>query len=329
MPARKAIEMGRGTILVSLPKEWVKKNGIRKGVDISVEELSPGKLVVRPYGDREEEQKQIVIEYDGEDLGQVTNDVTGAYLLGYDLIRVVGSKVITREDRRGIKEMMARLVGLETLDEDSKRLTFQFLLEPTAITPEKIVRRMSGLLDGMLKDTAEALSKGDSKLMGLVSERDDEVDRLYFLLVRATRAAIVRPEVAERYGLSPVDLLDYRVLATFLESAGDAVSELSRKLQGRTGRMLFAKEYSKCVMKLMEMNELATQGFLSRRAGRPRTVSKQMSGLAQEVTGELAAIAKVPNGDGANVAETLASLERVSRLLVDVSDLAVITQQVT
>ena len=329
MPARKAIEMGESTILVSLPKDWVRRNGIRKGDDISVEEISPRKLMVRPFEGGEEEQKQIVIENAGDDFYEVANDVTGAYLLGYDLIRISGTKVISREDRQVIKETMGRLVGLEVLDEDSKRITLQFLLEPTAITPEKIVRRMSGLLDGMLKDIAEALTKGDSKLLTLVNERDDEVDRLYFLLVRATRAAIVRPEVAERYGLSPVDLLDYRVLASFLESIGDAVSELSRKLQdGRISRQL-AKEYSKCVTKLEGMNDLATQGFLSRRAGKPRTANKRMDAMAREVTAELAATAKVPNGDGAKTAEILASLERVSKLLVDVSDLAVITQQVS
>jgi phosphate uptake regulator len=329
MPARKAIEMGKGTILVSLPKEWVKKNGIKKGADISVEELSARKLMIMPFTDREEEQKEILIGYDGEDFGRVSNDITGAYLLGYDLIRVAGSRVISREDRQMIKEAMGRLVGLEILDEDSKKITLQFLLEPTAITPEKIVRRMSGLLDGMLKDTAEALSKGDSKLMALVSERDDEVDRLYFLLVRATRAAIVRPEVAEGYGLTPVDLLDYRVLATFLESVGDAVTELSRKFRHGAGSKQVGREYAKYVTKLKEMNELATQGFLSRRAGRPRTVNTRMNSLAQEVTAGLAEIAKAPSRDPVSVAETVASLERVSRLLVDVSDLAVITQQVT
>ena len=321
--------MGRGTILVSLPKDWVKRNGIRKGADISVEELSSGKLMVRPFENREEEHKQIVIENDGEDFGQVANDVTGAYLLGYDQIKVAGGKVISREDRKRIKDTMARLVGLEIMDEDSKRITLQFLLEPAAITPEKIVRRMSGLLDGMLKDMADALREGDSKLMSLVGERDDEVDRLYFLLVRVTRAAVLRPEVAEGYGLSPVDLLDYRVLASFLESAGDAVSELSRKFHDRPGSKHVARDYSKCVMMLKEMNDLATQGFLSRRAGKPRTVSRQMHTLAQEVTASLANIAKEPQGDGANVAENLGSLERVSRLLVDVSDLAVITQQVS
>lgn len=325
MPGRKAIEMGEGTILVSLPKDWVRKNGIKKGDTLSVDELTARKLVVRPYEGGEEERKQISIEYPGEDIGQVANDVTGAYLLGYDVIKVVGSRMISREDRSTIKATIGRLVGLEIMDEDAKKMTLQFLLEPTAIVPSQIVLRMSGLLDGMLKDVAEALSKADPKLLDLVAERDDEVDRLYFLLVRATRAAIVRPDVAEGYGLSPVDLLDYRVLASFLESIGDAVSELSRTLRDvvKTKR---AKEYSASVTRLKAMNDLATQGFVSRRAGKPRTISKQVHQVAQEVTDELAKVAELPSGDGASTAETLASLERVSKLLVDVSDLAVITQ---
>jgi len=51
--------------------------------------------------------------------------------------------------------------------------------------------------------------------------------------------------------------------------------------------------------------------------------------LSLEVTRGLAATAKAPAGDGGSTAEVLASLERVSKLLVDVSDLAVITQQVS
>lgn len=320
--------MGKGTILVSLPKDWIRKNGVKKGDTLSVEELSATKLLVKPLEGGGEGPKEIVIDYPGDDLSQVTNDVTGAYLLGYDIIKVVGGKVISREDRAGIKSTIGRLVGLEIMDEDSKRITMQFLLEPTAIIPERIVLRMSGLLDGMLKDMAEALAKGDSKLLALVGERDDEVDRLYFLLVRVTRAAIVRPEVAEGYALSPVDLVDYRVLASFLESIGDAITELSHKLHGKAGPKPLAREYSVCVSKLTTMNDLATQGFISRRAGRQRTINKQVNSLALEVTEKLAAIAKMPTGDGAGTAETLASLERVSKLLVDVSDLAVITQQV-
>jgi phosphate uptake regulator len=173
--------MGEGTILVSLPKDWVRKYGVRKGDTLSVEELPGGKVLIKPFEGGEEEPKQITIEYPGDDLSQVINDVTGAYLLGYDIIKVVGNRVISREDRAPIKATIGRLVGLEIMDEDSKRMTMQFLLEPTAIVPEKIVLRMSGLLDGMLKDMAEGLAKGDKKLLGLVSATTRSTGSISFL----------------------------------------------------------------------------------------------------------------------------------------------------
>ena len=324
MNTRKVLEMGGGTYLVSLPKDWARRNGVKKGAVLAVEEVGGRKLLVRPIEQGEEEAKQTSIEYPGEDLGQVSNEITGAYLLGYDVIRVEGKRVISREDRAKLKATIGRLVGLEIMDEDSKRMTVQFLLEPGAIVPEKIVRRMSGLLDGMLRDTAEGLSKGDAKLLALVGERDDEVDRLYFLLVRATRAAIARPDVGERYGLSPVDLVDFRVLASFLESVGDAVTELSRKLHEMEGSRKVLRDYSECVTLLARMNDLSTQAFLSR-AGKPRSVNNEVNSIAMRVSERLAEIAKAPSPDGASAAEVVGSLERVSKLLVDVSDLAVIT----
>ncbi|MGP8125593.1 MAG: PhoU domain-containing protein [Nitrososphaerales archaeon] len=328
MNARKVLEMGGGTLLISLPKDWAKRNGVKKGATVSVDELSARKLIVRPIEDVAEKPREIEVEYPGEDLSEVMNDVTGAYLLGFDVIRIVGKKVISREDRARLKATMARLVGLEIMDEDSKRVTVQFLLESSAIIPEKIVRRMSSILDGMLKDMAEGLTKGDPKLLALVAERDDEVDRLYFLLVRVIRAAIMRPEIAESYGLSPVDVLDYRVLASFLESVGDAVAELSKSLHYPRASRQLSREFAACVSRLKQMNDLATQAFISRRAGRPRSIKMTVDSLAREMSQDLGRIERLPAAQGASVAETLGSLGRVSKLLADVSDLAVITQPV-
>jgi phosphate uptake regulator len=327
--ARKVLEMGGGTLLISLPKDWTRRNGVKKGATMAVDELSPRKLIVRPIEDVAEKPREIDVEYPGEDLSEVMNDVTGAYLLGYDVIRIIGKKVISREDRARLKATMARLVGLEIMDEDSKKVTVQFLLESSAIIPEKIVRRMSSILDGMLRDMVEGLTKGDGKLMALVAERDDEVDRLYFLLVRAIRAAIMRPEIAESYGLSPVDVLDYRVLASFLESIGDAVAELSKTLYTSRASRPLSREFAACVARLKQMNDLATQAFLSRRAGRPRSINMTVNSLARETSQDLARVAQLPAAQGASVAEALGSLDRVSKLLVDVSDLAVITQPVS
>jgi phosphate uptake regulator len=326
---RKVLEMGGGTLLVSLPKEWTRRNGVRKGATLDVSEISPGKLMVSPMRSGEEKPKEFVVEYPGEGMSQVTNDVTGAYLLGYDIISVAGARTMSRKDRDALKATIRRLVGLEIMDEDSKRMTVQFLLESSAVIPERIVKRMSGLLGGMLREVGEALGRKDSKLLGLVAERDDEVDRLYFLLVRVTRGAVTRPEVAERYGLSPVDLIDYRVLASFLESVGDGVTELSRKLSEAQGPREAFREYAACVADLGEMNDLATQAFISRRAGRPRSINAEVDDLASQISQRLAGLAARAATERTDISEVGGSLQRVSKLLVDVADLAVIAQPVS
>jgi phosphate uptake regulator len=322
MDARKVLEMGGGTLLVSLPKAWTRKNGIRKGSTVAVEELSARKLMVRPIEGAEDKPREVSLEYTGEDLPGLMNDVTGAYLFGYDVIRLWGKKVFTREDRQNLKDTISRLVGLEIMDEDSKHITVQFLLEPSAIVPERVVRRMSGIIEGMIKDIAEGVSKNDRKLLSLVAERDDEVDRLYFLLVRTIRAATISPEIAENYGLQAVDVLDYRVLASFLESVGDAMAELSKGVNGFDIPKSLGERYAECLTLVGRMNELTTQSFLSRRSGRSQESYNRIRELSIKVGDAIAEITKVPEA-GPQVVETLGALERASKILLDISDLNV------
>ncbi len=326
MNARKVLMMGGGTLLVSLPKEWTRKNGISKGSTVAVDELSERKLIIRPIEDVTNKPREAMVEYPREDFTHVLNDVTGAYLMGYDTIRIQGSKVINRVDRERLKATIGRLIGLEIMDEDSKHVTIQFLLEPSSVNPEKMVRRMSSIIEGMVKDTAEAIAKSDPKLFSLVTERDDEVDRLYFLLVRSIRTATMNLEVAEGYGLTAVDVLDYRVLASFLESEGDAIAELSKRMHGLSIPRQIGLEYVAILGLLNKMEDLAIQAFLNRRSGRSRTMYLKIGELSRLVSDSLARISQHSEVRTSPAVETLAALERMGKLLVDISDLAVPTQ---
>ena len=85
-------------------------------------------------------------------------------------------------------------------------------------------------------------------------------------------------------------------------------------------------ECAECVKVLRQMNDLATRAFISRKAGKPRTINAEINVLASKMSEQLAGIAKRFSAQEEGLAETLGSLDRVSRLLVDVSDLAVIMQ---
>jgi len=311
-----------GSFLVSIPKNWAKRNGVSKGDTVVVEELSERRLVIRPIEQTEGAPKEVEVEYPREDLTFVINDVTGAYLLGYDIIRVQGRTVMTREDRERLKSTIGRLIGLEIIDEDSKKITLQFLLEPTGLTPERIAKRMMGIIEGMIKDTREGVATGDPKVLALVAERDDELDRLYFLLVRAVRTAAMNEEVAQRYALTPVEILDYRVLGSFLESVGDAIAELSKKLAEELPSKDVAGDLVGSLKKLETMESLTMQSFLARKVSRTRGAYLQMASLSNEVNELSNRIARRPEAKGVNTVELVGLLERTSRIFVDISDLS-------
>ena len=327
MDTRKVLEMGGGTVLISLPKSWARRNGIVRGSSVAVEEISARRLMVRPLqeGGRTEE-KEVVIEYPRESLSYLTNDITGAYLMGSRAIRIEGKRVISREDRAKLKASVTRLVGLEIVDEHAKGMTMQFLPDPAVLDPEKIVRRMASLIGGMLRDAAEG-ARHDRALLTLVGERDDEVDRLYFLLVRTIRTATIDPEVAERYGLAPIECLDYRVLASYLESLGDAIADFSK----RAGAETFSKEVASRLVQFLDMLEkmgdVAVSSFLARRRVQGSRTYSEVAGMRERV-GELSKGLISMKGTSTGVmVDLLATLERVASTFVDISDLALPTYQ--
>ncbi|MDG6926074.1 MAG: phosphate uptake regulator PhoU [Nitrososphaerota archaeon] len=327
MDTRRVLEMGGGTVLISLPKDWARRNKVEKGVSVLVEEISPGRLMVSPVGSESGTGKKTVIKYPRESLSHVINDLTGAYLIGSNVIRVEGAQIIGKEDRERIKGMIHRLVGLEIMDEDSKSLTMQFLPEPSTLDPEKIVRRMGSLTRGMIKDTREALREGDSRVLSLIAERDDEVDRLYFLLVRAIRSATIDPELARRYGLTPVECLDYRVLASFLEGLGDSIAEFSRKAAAETPTGEAARRTSEVFAILEEMEEVSVRTFIERKQGRGRGGYLEVDAMKNRVDELLREISVTRGVPAHRVVDLLSMLERIAKTFVDICDLALPTYQ--
>ena len=60
--------------------------------------------------------------------------------------------------------------------------------------------------------------------------RDDEIDRQYFLLVRLIRSTMVDKKLANALNLENIDILDYRIAANLLEAAGDTIVELANSI---------------------------------------------------------------------------------------------------
>src|ERR1051326_976372 len=85
---------------------------------------------------------------------------------------------------------------------------------------------MSSIVAGMTRDVMEAVRKKEQDIRKVVGSRDQEVNRHYFLLVRLIRSAMMDQRLAGKLNLSNIDILDYRIAANLIESAGDYIVDL-------------------------------------------------------------------------------------------------------
>ena len=216
------------SILVSLPKEWIDANNLDKTNQVEIE-TNQNNLSIRTQLSKRP-SKEIEISYPLPKGESIVPTITGAYLLGFDIIRIVSKSPISFSDRESVRGSMRRLVGMEIIDEDATNISVQFLLDETSVNPQNILKRMSSIALGMFSDVVSSLETGDKTNLETIANRDAEINRQYFLLVRLIRSTIMDTRLAGVYNLENIDILDYRIAANTLEIAGDTVVELSESL---------------------------------------------------------------------------------------------------
>jgi phosphate uptake regulator len=237
------------SILVSLPTEWIKKNFLIKGKSINIETNSDNTISIYNNNQDQEIKIEFNYQYDNhvqkiqhdidkdnkistigkttEDIKILLNKIFGAYLLGYNTINIKSKEPISFEDSEEIKKSIRKLIGLEIVDENNYSINLQFLLDAKTLNIEKILNMMNSIITGMFKETIYSIDgKFNQDLKKKIASRDDEIDRQYFLLVRLIRTAIMNKKLASTLNLSNIDMLDYRIAANFLETAGDLITEL-------------------------------------------------------------------------------------------------------
>ena len=210
---------------MSIPKEWIDANNLEKGSQVEIETGQDSVSISANKGTRP--TKELIIPYPLPKDENIVANITGAYLLGYDIIQINSKSIIPGEDREKIRISMRGLVGMEIIEEDASKINMQFLLDTTTLNPEKILKRMSSIALGMYDDVSNGLISEDKSNLQTLSKRDVEVNRQYFLLVRLIRSTLVDKRLANVFNLENIDILDYRIAANLLENAGDTIAELA------------------------------------------------------------------------------------------------------
>jgi phosphate uptake regulator len=319
---RRVQRTSSGTFFVCLPKSWAQRCNLKRGVVVGISEGANGKLVIDAKYGSELLPKTVILE-PGPLLGR---EIVANYLLGVDVIRVQGRERIGFEVREAVKSTVSGLIGLEIVEEDKSGIVLQCLLEPSGFPPEKILRRAYAIAAGMHRDVVNAFVEGEIQLAKSVIARDNESNRLYFLLVRILRTIIQNPSLSEKLGVGPIECLDYRLVASLVEAMGDECVRMAQKtveLKGAKPDKELGKLFTDFQAVCFEAHEKALTAFLAADID----LAEKVRDMRKIVEKEFACIEGLAQAQSIDVVPRILAIASFLRQMyehsVDISDLAV------
>ena len=317
---RKVQRTQSGTFFVCLPKPWAERYGLKRGSVVALTETSDGKLLIDTEYAVEPSPRTITLKPGA----YLSREIIGKYLLGFDIITVEAKDRISFEVRGTVKNAVSRLIGLEIVEEDYSRIVMQCLLEPSSFPPEKILRRGYTIAAGMHHDVVNALVDGDINLAKSIIARDDEVNRLHFLLVRILRTIIQNPSLTEKLGVRPIECLDYRIVASLVEAIGDECVRVAMKTVELKGTKLgedLKKSLVDFHMVCFEAHENALKAFFAGDTDLAENV-RLIREKVEKMSASIEKIAKVQSLDALPHVLAVASiLRQIYEHSVDIADL--------
>lgn len=231
MEIRRVQKTGASTMTVSLPKDWIQSNSIRPGDPVVVRVLPDGTIAIDPkmQGDREESRKVIMTDED-ESKEHLTRKLIGAYLAGYNIIEVRSKSRLDLELKHAVKEISRMVIGPEVIEETSNTITLHDLSDPVELPQEKCVRRMHLIVNSMHKDAMISLKEGDASLANDVIDRDQDVDRLYWMAAKQYNLILKDRKLSEKIGVDVFEGMSLMLVARAIERIGDHAEKIAHNV---------------------------------------------------------------------------------------------------
>ncbi|OLC85383.1 MAG: hypothetical protein AUJ08_02740 [Thaumarchaeota archaeon 13_1_40CM_3_50_5] len=231
---RKLQMTGGASYTVSLPKDWVKEQGLKVGDVVAVMPRSDSSLTLVPHEKIPSGQSKgaevVVAPQKEQDKEQILRTVLAQYLAGYDVIKVRFPPTSKPDVRTYLREAARRMfVGSEIIEESRDELMIQCLSSYGDLPAPKVISRMSLIAKLMLRDAVDSLKGRDPAISEEIIRRDEEIDRFYLFIIRQLTMAVLNRSLILEIGLAdPRDCLVYRVVSKSLERIADHATTIAK-----------------------------------------------------------------------------------------------------
>lgn len=230
MEIRRVQMTGGSSFIITLPKEWVKKLNIGKNDPIGLIQQPDGSLLVTPKMDKEQTKRTIEFTIE-DDINKnfLFRKLIGAYISGYNSIVIKSKPRIQPKTRNTIRKFIQTTIGQEIVEETDTSIIIKDLLNPSEMPLNRTIKRMHIITKGMFEDALGSIKEKDKSLAEDISSRDNEVDRLHWLIARQHRIIQNNVNFIEKMGITTSTATSAYLISRILERIGDHVVRIANE----------------------------------------------------------------------------------------------------
>jgi len=218
MGYRKLISFGDASYVISLPKDWVQKNGLKKGDELLVD-IHANSVNVSPIGSKsldDNSSKEVSIEYTADNY-RFKAELIYAYINNYHIINIFGNEL--HKHSIEIRKIVQGFAALEVVQQSSNKIVLKDMLDFSDVSAFDILRRVDRIVLSMAEDVQNALKGNMEGCFESLEQKESDVNRLTNLIFKVLRRGLEHSG-GGKVGLSTEDIFYYWELALFIEKIG-------------------------------------------------------------------------------------------------------------
>ncbi len=231
--SRKLVKWGSSeTLIMSLPRNWVKKFQLNKDSEVSIIENQDGSLLVSPLTMNNERPRfEATIPFSTEELDDmdlIELEITVKYLDGNDIITIEkkegkggGDKFPTKFTLK-VQEVAQSLLGLEITSLLSTKIKIQDIMNIHETNVDVLVKIIADTTVDLFQNICDIIKEGDypAHIDSLFISKK-QVRKYFLRILRELRKGLLVPATLSRMGLSAQDTVDMAFYITDLAAVAD------------------------------------------------------------------------------------------------------------
>jgi phosphate uptake regulator len=229
MEIRRVQMTGGSSYIITLPKEWVKSLNIQKNDQVGLLSQSDGTLLITPKFDREQIYKSKEFEVNNKtNINFLFRRLIGAYIAGYNSIEIKSSSRMLPAVKMIVRNFTQTTIGQEIVEETDINILVKDILNPAEMPFDRTIKRMHIIVKGMHEDVMTAIQRNDKQLIEDVLSRDNEVDRLHWLIARQHNIILQNVSFAEKMGITIELATTSFLISRIIERIGDHIIKIAK-----------------------------------------------------------------------------------------------------